>query len=231
MAEEGGLIIELDRWVLERACRDGAEFRASGVLAPEALLAVNISAHNAGNPDLIDIVRKAAADAQFPLTSLELEVTETAVMAEVPEIRRVLTDVRQLGMGIALDDFGTGYSSLTFVRQLPVTSIKIDLSFTKHIADRHDDRAITASVIDLARAVGLRTIAEGVETAEQLSVLHRLGCHAGQGYLWSKALSPEELTSLVQRKKEGFLSAASSPLPRPLSRPGAGLLGKRRGAE
>ena len=207
LAEESGLIADFDRWVLDRACRDGAELRATGLLPPDALLSVNISARNVSDLDLVEAVREAAARSSFPLEALELEVTETAIMAEVPTIRVVLEEIRELGVGLSLDDFGTGYSSLTFVRQLPVTTIKIDRSFTRHITDRGQDLAICASVIDLARAVGLRTIAEGVENLEQLSVLHGLGCDAGQGYLWSRALPLGDLVARLRSEPQDFAYA------------------------
>jgi predicted signal transduction protein with EAL and GGDEF domain len=211
LAEEHGLIADFDRWVLNRACRDGAELRATGLLPLDALLSVNISARNVGDLGLVDAVREAVARTAFPLEALELEVTETAIMAEVPTIRLVLEGIRELGVGIALDDFGTGYSSLTFVRQLPVTTIKIDRSFTRHITEGREDLAICATVIDLARAVGLRTIAEGVETREQVSVLHRLGCDAGQGYLWSSALPLEDLAVRLRCEPQDFAFAAKAP--------------------
>ena len=207
LAEESGLIADFDRWTLDRACRDGAELRATGLLPPDALLSVNISARNVSDLGLVEAVREAATRSSFPLEALELEVTETAIMAEVPTIRVVLEGIRELGVGISLDDFGTGYSSLTFVRQLPVTTIKIDRSFTRHITDRGQDLAICASVIDLARAVGLRTIAEGVENLEQLSVLHGLGCDAGQGYLWSRALPLGDLVARLRSEPQDFAYA------------------------
>jgi len=211
LAEESGLIAHFDRWVLNQACRGGAELRGAGLLPPDALLSVNISARNVADLGLIDVVREAATKTAFPLEALELEVTETAIMAEVPTIRLVLEGIRELGVGIALDDFGTGYSSLTFVRQLPVTTIKIDYSFTRHIATSPQDLAIATSVIDLARAVGLRTIAEGVEALEQVSLLHRLGCDAGQGYLWSSALPIEQLAARLRCEPQDFAYAAKAP--------------------
>ena len=211
LAEESGLIADFDRWVLHRACRDGAELRATGLLAPDALLSVNISARNVSDLDLVDAVREAALRGSFPLEALELEVTETAIMAEVPTIRVVLDGIRELGVGISLDDFGTGYSSLTFVRQLPVTTLKIDRSFTQYITKRREDLAICASVIDLARAVGLRTIAEGVEDLEQLSALYRLGCEAGQGYLWSTAMPLEDLVTRLRCEPQDFAFARKKP--------------------
>jgi diguanylate cyclase (GGDEF)-like protein/PAS domain S-box-containing protein len=207
LAEESGLIADFDRWVLNRACQDGAELRAKGLLPPDALLSVNISARNVSDLGLVEAVRDAATRFAFPLEALELEVTETAIMAEVPTIRVVLEGIREIGVGISLDDFGTGYSSLTFVRQLPVTTIKIDRSFTRHITDRREDLAICASVIDLARAVGLRTIAEGVEDLEQLSVLSGLGCDAGQGYLWSQALPLRDLVARLRCEPQDFAYA------------------------
>ena len=215
LAEESGLIADFDRWVLHRACRDGAALSASGLLPPDALLSVNISARNVSDLGLIDVVRQAALTTSFPLEALELEVTETAIMAEVPTIRLVLEGIRELGVGIALDDFGTGYSSLTFVRQLPVTTIKIDRSFTRNVANSPQDLAIATSVIDLARAVGLRTIAEGVEERDQLSVLHRLGCDAGQGYLWSSALPLDQLERRLRCEPQEFAYAAKVSRRRP----------------
>jgi EAL domain-containing protein (putative c-di-GMP-specific phosphodiesterase class I) len=211
LAEESGFIADFDRWVLNQTCKDGAKLLAAGVLPQGALLSVNISARNVSDVALIDAVRDAAGSTEFPLEALEIEVTETAIMAEVPTIRLVLEGIRAIGVGIALDDFGTGYSSLTFVRQLPVTTIKIDRSFTRHITDRREDLAICTSVIDLARAVGLRTIAEGVETLEQVSLLHRLGCDAGQGYLWSSALPPADLADRLRSEPQDFAHAAKAP--------------------
>jgi diguanylate cyclase (GGDEF)-like protein/PAS domain S-box-containing protein len=208
LAEESGLIADFDRWVLNQACRDGEKLRASGLLSPDALLSVNISARNVADLGLVDTVREAAKSSAFPLEALELEVTETAIMAEVPTIRLVLNGIRELGVGIALDDFGTGYPSLTFVRQLPVTTIKIDRSFTRHVATDPQDLAIASSVIEIARAVGLRTIAEGVEAPEQVSVLHRLGCDAGQGYLWSSALPIGQLEARLRCEPQDFACAA-----------------------
>jgi diguanylate cyclase (GGDEF)-like protein/PAS domain S-box-containing protein len=211
LAEETGLVAALDRWVLARACHDVATMRSSGMIPVSARLAVNISACNIADPDLLDAVRDSAASAGFPLDLLELEVTETGLMADAPTARGALEALRELGVSIALDDFGTGYSSLTNVRHLPVNTIKIDRGFIDQITSRPDDLAIAAAVIDLARAIGMRSIAEGVETPEQLALLHRMGCSAGQGYLWSRALPRDALAALIKRKPLGFL-AASGPI-------------------
>jgi diguanylate cyclase (GGDEF)-like protein/PAS domain S-box-containing protein len=210
LAEDRGLAPALDQWVLDRACADAAMMRESGALPPNAKMAVNISARSVGNPDLLDRVRQSAADAKLPLDVLELEVTETGLMADAPQARRMLQALRQLGIGIALDDFGTGYSSLIHLRQWPVSTIKVDRAFVEHITTRSDDLAITASVVDLGRAVNLRTIAEGVETREQLALLHRLGCTAGQGFLWSAAVTRHDFEKLQADNPQGFEPAPAN---------------------
>jgi hypothetical protein len=187
------------------------------VLRPDARLAVNLSARNLNDNAARDWVPRAVAAGGFPLDALDLEVTETGLLADAQAAGQVLSWLRGQGVGIALDDFGTGYSSLTYLRKLPVTTIKVDKEFIGHISDRSDDRAIVAAVIDLGKAVGLRTIAEGVETPDQLAFLNRHGCGAGQGYLWSRALSLPELAALL-RGHPGFVAATpvgAGPTPRP----------------
>jgi len=173
-------------------------------------MSVNISAVDICQTNLHDRVLQVAASARLPLDALELEVTETVLLADATTAGEVLASLHSLGVGIALDDFGTGYSSLVNIRQLPVTTIKIDRGFIHHIVDRADDLAITGSIVDLGRAVGVRTIAEGVETSEQLALLHRLGCTAGQGYLWSPALRRDDLARLLRSHPKGFGSAQAS---------------------
>jgi diguanylate cyclase (GGDEF)-like protein/PAS domain S-box-containing protein len=214
LAEESGLVAELDRQVLTRACQDASKLRAWGLLAEDAYVAVNISARNLGDDDLVERVRAAAASARLPLNALELEVTETGMMNDAKGARQALETLREMGVGVALDDFGTGYSSLTYLRQLPVTTIKVDRAFVQYITSRADDHAITASIVALGRAVGVRTIAEGVETTEQLSVLHRLGCLAGQGFLWSPALPLDDLAALLRDRPHGLQAATASATPR-----------------
>jgi diguanylate cyclase (GGDEF)-like protein/PAS domain S-box-containing protein len=207
VAEEFGLVVELDQWVLQRACVDAAALRRQGLLPDDTRMSVNISAVDVCETNLHDRVLQVAASAGLPLDALELEVTETGLLADAPTAGEVLAGLHSLGVGIALDDFGTGYSSLVNIRQLPVTTIKIDRGFVEHVVDRSDDLAIAASIVDLGRAVGVRTIAEGVETSDQLALLHRLGCTGGQGYLWSPALPRDEIVRLLASHPQGFGSA------------------------
>jgi diguanylate cyclase (GGDEF)-like protein/PAS domain S-box-containing protein len=181
LAEDCGLVATLDQWVLDRACRDTAKLRARGLLPADVKVSINISAHSVADPDLLHRVRQVAEDAKLPPSALELEVTETGLMADAPRAQGTLQALRALGVGIALDDFGTGYSSLIHLRQWPVSTIKIDRAFVQQILTRADDLAIAASIVDLGRAIGVRTIAEGVENPQQLALLHRLGCTSGQG--------------------------------------------------
>ncbi len=223
LAEEIGLIVELDDWAFDRACRDIAGMRAAGTMPRDVHLAVNVSARDVG-PGLVARLVNHAENSGFPLDMLELEVTETALMADSRAAGRVLQTLREAGVGVALDDFGTGYSSLTYLRNLPLTSIKLDRAFVQHIATQPNDLAIAEAVADLARAVGVRTTAEGIETEAQLSLLHAAGYRSGQGWLWSPALPPPNLADLIQQHQGGFLTPQPGAKPLPRRRPAARLV-------
>lgn len=188
LAEKHGFIGDLDRWVIDRACLDVASAIDSGDLPPNAHVAVNLSARSLDDPGLVAIVADAVRRSRLPAQSLVLEVTETAVLQNRDAARSSLEALRALGVGIHLDDFGTGYSSLSFLRELPVTGVKIDRSFVRDAVDRPDDLAITEAIVRLARGLGLATVAEGVETVEQRDLLRRLGCATAQGFWWSPAV-------------------------------------------
>jgi PAS domain S-box-containing protein/diguanylate cyclase (GGDEF)-like protein len=189
-AEQSGLIVQLGEKVLRDAC--GAAARWAGDAAePSFHVAVNLSARQLTGGSVVDVVRRALTDAGASPASLMLEVTESAVMSDVDAAVTTLQELRALGIGIAIDDFGTGYSSLTYLKRFPVTALKIDRSFVHGLGSNGDDAAIVTSVIDLADALRLDCIAEGVETEQQRLVLQSLGCRHGQGFLWSPALDPE----------------------------------------
>ncbi len=188
LAESHGFVAELDHWVLLRACRETAERQASGGLPLGAQVAVNLSARSLDDPDLVARVGDTLRRSGLPPESLVLEVTETALLQNREVARTSLEGLRELGAGISLDDFGTGYSSLSFLRELPVTGVKIDRSFVHNAVDRPEDLAITEAIVRLANGLGLTTIAEGVETVEQRDLLRGLGCSSGQGFWWSPAV-------------------------------------------
>ena len=188
VAELTGLSGELDRWVVRRALHDAGVLQAARAVPPGTYVAVNLSARSLADGGLDrDLPGWAAAAGLLPEQVL-LEITETSIMQDTERAIGVLGALRDQGFGVAIDDFGTGYSSLAYLRDLPVTTLKVDRSFVADISSSLDALAIVASVVDLARAVGVAVIAEGVETPEQSAVLQRLGCVDGQGWLWSPAL-------------------------------------------
>ena len=213
VAEEMGQIESLDRWVLGQACLDGEAMMASGLLSSSSRIAVNIGAPHISSGRLASNVASALdATNGFGLRQLAVEVTETAVMADLDTARRSLEELRELGVAVALDDFGTGYSSLTYLQQLPISVLKIDQSFIQRLTERAANVAVAASIVDLATAVGIDSvIAEGVETAQQLQLLQEMSCSAGQGWLWSPAVSVPELTDLLNTlpQRRFHLSGAS----------------------
>jgi diguanylate cyclase (GGDEF)-like protein/PAS domain S-box-containing protein len=206
LAEDNGLIVELGAWSLQQACHDAMGWPG------ELSVAVNLSARQLA-ADIVSTVRAALADSGLPPERLWLEVTETAMFADVPSAAQTLAELGRLGVQISLDDFGTGYSSMAYLRDFPVHALKIDRSFVAGLGTSADDSAIVATLISLATSLNLWVIAEGVETPRQLSVLSRLGCDYAQGYLWSKAVpSAEFLEVVAQHELQRDLSA--DPLPR-----------------
>ena len=214
VAEQTGLGRDLDSWVLHRACAEFAGARRDGVVPLEAYLSVNVSADSVVDSQFHAIVLEALATADLPPSSLVVEVTETGVVGDLDAAVRTLTALSEVGIRVAIDDFGTGWSSLTYVRRLPASILKLDRTFVARVHEDDDDLAIAASVIDLGRATGLTVVAEGVEVAEQLAVLRRLGCSAGQGWLWHAAVPMDALAdalATVAERRVPTLPAARTP--------------------
>jgi diguanylate cyclase (GGDEF)-like protein/PAS domain S-box-containing protein len=185
-AEDSGLIVPIGAWAMADACRQLAEWRG-GQLAPADLhVAVNLSVRQASRPDLVDTVLLTLVEAGLPPQVLALEVTESVLIEADATTVRQLGQLRDMGVRIGIDDFGTGYSSLTYLKSLPVSFLKIDKSFVSGLVTDPSDRKIVAGVIRLAQALGLRTVAEGVEEAGQLAVLREFGCDQAQGYLFGR---------------------------------------------
>jgi len=229
VAEQSGLIATLDHWVIRRACRDASAMRKSGALPVDAYVGVNLSARNVGDDTLEAVVRRAAEDAGLPLEVLVLEVTESGMMNDPEKARIQLESLRAMGARIAIDDFGTGYSSLAYLRRFPVSTLKIDRSFVANISNDPDNLAIVAAIIEMARALGLVTVAEGIETPAELASLTELGCQAGQGYLWSPAVPPEGLGAVLDHLPRPAPAGApwSVRLPLPVPREARGRARER----
>jgi diguanylate cyclase (GGDEF)-like protein len=195
VAEDSGLIVALGGWVLRRACRDAAGWhREYGTR-----LAVNVSAHQLREANFAAVVTGALAEAGLPPEALSLEITESVLVGAGTQRTRAiahLTELRQAGVQVAIDDFGTGYSSLSYLRMLPIDAVKIDRAFVP--CEQPDDVqqvALVRAIVELARSLGLCTVVEGVETADQAEVLHRLGCDLGQGYHYSRPVPADAITT------------------------------------
>ena len=197
IAERTGLIKPLSRYVLATAARQCAEWRAAGL---DLHVAVNLTI-----PDLLDLelpnaIETLLQDHGIRPDQLELEITETTILADPFRVRQVLSRLNELGLRLAIDDFGTGYSSLAYLRRLPVQAIKIDRSFVMDMCENASDATIVRSTIDLARNLGLDVVAEGVETEEAWNALRAQGCTLAQGYLISKPVAAEELSDLLAER-------------------------------
>ena len=191
-AESSGLIIDIGAWVLQEACRQAAHWSRSG--ARRSLdMSVNVSSRQlAQGAGLVSAVGLALAESGIDPRSLVLEVTESALINDAAAALRVVNELKSLGVRIAIDDFGIGYSSLVYLKNFPVDLLKIDRSFVAGLGVDKDDTAIVRSVIDLAHALEIEAVAEGIETRTHLQLLQDMGCGFGQGFLWSPAVPPED---------------------------------------
>lgn len=189
-AEQVGLIELIGQWVLREACRQLREWQlASSLRFP---VAVNLSAGQFNDKNLVSIVRNTLIESSLESHYLELEVTENTIMKDAENVIATLHELNKMGVCIAIDDFGTGYSSLNYLKRFPIDRLKIDQSFVRDICHSAQDKAICGAIIGIAKNLQLSTVAEGVETSEQLEVLKSLGCETIQGYLYSRPLSPED---------------------------------------
>lgn len=190
VAEDTGLIVGIGRWVLFEACRQNMAWQQAG-LRP-LRVAVNLSARQFRNGNLLSEIDAVLAETKMPVASLELEITESMVMDDPDRVIELLGAIHQRGIHLALDDFGTGHSSLAYLKRFPIDCVKIDRAFVKDTPGNPDDVAIARTIIAMADALGLSTVAEGVETAEQMELMKELGCGQIQGYFYSRPLSAED---------------------------------------
>ncbi len=188
VAEESGLILTLGEWVLNQACEQAQAWANAGF---PIRIAVNLSPRQFRATDLVDQVRNALQRTGLAPSSLELEITESTAMDDPESSIRVLTEFKRLGVSIAIDDFGTGYSSLSYLKRIPADKLKIDKSFVDGVATKLEDAAIVRSVLALAASFDMETVAEGIEEEAQMQTLIELGCNYGQGYLFSRPLTPQ----------------------------------------
>lgn len=211
VGEEIGIGAQLDAWVLQRATSRFARLRATGVVQTSTVLSVNMGASRLQDELTVQSILDTLENTGLQPADLCVEVTETQAMSDPGTAAHVLRRLREHGVRIAIDDFGTGHSSFARLRRFPADFLKIEKSFVEKIATSGDDLALVASIVDLARVSGMRAVAEGVETADQLALLRRLGCYAGQGFIWSPALYPQALADLITNLPGGrFVRAPGS---------------------
>jgi diguanylate cyclase (GGDEF)-like protein/PAS domain S-box-containing protein len=196
LAEETGLIVPIGRWVLQEATRQAARWQP---LAPTGRLrmSVNVSVRQFQHPDLVRDVRDALRRSGLDPQLLTLEITESLLVADTDGTARKLQEIRELGVRLALDDFGTGYSSLSYLRRFPIDTLKIDKSFVDGVLGSSEGHAVVAAITSLGQTLRLEVVAEGLETAEQVEALSRLGCPLGQGYHFARPLPPQEAAGLL----------------------------------
>lgn len=195
IAEESGLILPIGEWMLRTACTQVQVWRTAGM--PPVRIAINISVKQFISKDLISILTDVLNQTGLPPQDLELEITETVAMDDVPYSVEMLRSLKVLGVQIALDDFGTGYSSLAYLRQLPLDKLKIDRSFVSNIENDLGDATLVRSIVDLGHSLNLKVIAEGVESQWQLEFLKKIGCEEAQGYFYSRPVGADVFEQLL----------------------------------
>jgi diguanylate cyclase (GGDEF)-like protein len=204
VAERTGLVGAVDTWVLQTACKQLAAWRRQVPHLEQLTIAVNVSPVELADASLSARILSVLADTGLPPSALCLEVTETTLMKDPPAAVRLLTELTELGVLVAIDDFGTGYSSLAYLRQLPAHTLKIDRAFVRGLPNQAGDSAVVTAIVGLATALGLRTVAEGVETQGQVDLLRDLGCHEAQGYYFSRPVTAEALAQQFAWEPDGW---------------------------
>lgn len=197
--EECGLIKQVGEWVLRTACAQINRWLSDGLTPPT--VAINVSAHQFEKGSFIQTLAEVLDENRDCARHLEIEITESILMQDAPQASRMLQRLRDMGVHISIDDFGTGYSSLAYLSRLPIDTLKIDRTFIQAVTHNHHDATITRSVVDLAHNLGLRALAEGIETRAQLDLLTALGCDAGQGFLFSRPVAVAELTERLRHNR------------------------------
>jgi EAL domain-containing protein (putative c-di-GMP-specific phosphodiesterase class I) len=199
MAEKTGFIVPLGEWVLKTACAQAKVWQDAN-FSP-LRIAVNLSGHQFNQPNLSGLVIDTLKETGLDPSYLELEITESALMCNPEGAIETLGELKAIGIQISIDDFGTGYSSLSYLRQFPFDTLKLDRSFVSEVTKDEKDAAITTAILQMARSLNLKIVAEGVETASQLAFLRSHQCDEIQGYLFSPPLSAQNFEELLRSGK------------------------------
>jgi EAL domain-containing protein (putative c-di-GMP-specific phosphodiesterase class I) len=198
LLEESGMIVEVGRWVIEQAIADIGEWRLAGLQVPR--VAVNVSEVQLRQPNFVATVLAALGPPQSHASGLDIEITESMLAQNTAANMQKLLQLREAGVQVFMDDFGTGYSGLSQIAQLPLDALKIDRAFVARMTGSAEHMAIVSAIINLARALGISVVAEGVETEEQAQKLLSLGCGEAQGYLFGRPVPAAEVAGLLSAK-------------------------------
>jgi diguanylate cyclase (GGDEF)-like protein/PAS domain S-box-containing protein len=199
IAEETGLIVPIGRWVLQRACRDAVRWRSRTAEGAGLRVSVNMSSRQIPDVDLLDDIRSALETSGLPAGAVVLELTESMLLQHTAAMMTLMHQLRALGVRLAIDDFGTGYSSLSYLQRLPIDILKIDRAFVERLGADTSAAALVRAIVSLGESMSLKTIAEGIESAQQAERLRGLGCDFGQGFFYGMPMSAEELERYVDR--------------------------------
>ncbi|MBV8259464.1 MAG: EAL domain-containing protein, partial [Paraburkholderia sp.] len=193
LAEETGLIVEIGRWVLREACRSAAQWNAGGGACHR--VSINLSARQFQSRDLALLVKDILAETGCRPEWLEFEITESLLLEEDDSVMSALLAFESMGLSIAIDDFGTGYSALSYLTRFPIDTLKIDRTFVQQVTTDRRHAELVKAILSIARCLGQRVVAEGVETMEQAAFLEAHGCEVAQGFLYSKPLAKSDIAS------------------------------------
>ncbi|MFZ2113627.1 MAG: EAL domain-containing protein [Solirubrobacteraceae bacterium] len=195
LLEETGLIVDVGRWVLREACRQGAEWREAG---RQVGIAVNVAARQLDRDEFVGEVREALSDSGLAPEQLTIEITETTIMANAEETAGRLASIKEIGVRVAIDDFGTGYSSLAYLQRFPVDALKIDRSFISKMSNDAEGETLIRTLVQLGKSLSIETLAEGIEQAQELSLLREESCDTGQGFLFARPLDLGECETFLE---------------------------------
>jgi len=199
MAEEMGTILQIGTWVIEESCRQAQKWREKYPSHSECIINVNLSMRQFQQQYLPQIIRSVLDETGLDPALLKLEITESAAMKDAANSLSIMTALKSLRINLAIDDFGTDYSSLSYLKRLPVDSLKIDKSFVDGLGMDKESTAIINAILSLAKALDIGTTAEGIENENQLKLLRKLGCQIGQGYFFSLPLPPQKAEQLIEQ--------------------------------
>src|SRR3954452_3064445 len=204
VAEESRLIVPIGRWAIEQACRQAAAWQALHPDSAPVSVAVNLSARQIADPDLISHIEGSIQANRIDPSNLWLELTETTVLDETCFVERTLESLEMLGVRLVLDDFGVGFSSLGYLKRLPLSMVKLDRTFVENVTESPQDSAIVRAVTEMADTIGIGVVAEGVETEEQVRAARDLGCGYAQGFHFAEPVPVAHVERLLERPMPAF---------------------------